>query len=84
MTRDHTLLPASRPTSGFKGNAHIIPTYSLLSWSLGRGSVVRPYLLSQDDNLTWSQIWRIWPAVLLYTLFASGEYFDLPMKWARH
>ncbi|KAF5312327.1 hypothetical protein D9619_002547 [Psilocybe cf. subviscida] len=55
MTGNHRLLPASRPTSAYKPNAHIIPTYSLLTWSLGRGSV----------------IWRIWPAVVLYTFFAS-------------
>ncbi|KAJ7436339.1 hypothetical protein FB451DRAFT_1307522 [Mycena latifolia] len=32
-----------------------IPTYSFLKWTFGRGSV----------------IWKIWPAVLLHTLFAA-------------
>ncbi|KAJ7098959.1 Bestrophin, RFP-TM, chloride channel-domain-containing protein [Mycena epipterygia] len=33
-----------------------VPTYSFLKWSFGRGSV----------------IWKIWPAVLLHTLFAAA------------
>ncbi|KAF5374230.1 hypothetical protein D9758_004681 [Tetrapyrgos nigripes] len=32
------------------------PAYSLIAWTFGRGSV----------------IWKIWPAVLLHTLFAAG------------
>ncbi|KAF9479416.1 UPF0187-domain-containing protein [Pholiota conissans] len=52
MTGKHTLLPASRPM--IQTIVPGIPTYSLLAWTLGRGSV----------------IWRIWPAVLLHTTFA--------------
>ncbi|KAJ7737865.1 UPF0187-domain-containing protein [Mycena maculata] len=33
-----------------------VPTITLVAWTFGRGSV----------------IWRIWPAVLLHTLFAAG------------
>ncbi|KAJ7889751.1 Bestrophin, RFP-TM, chloride channel-domain-containing protein [Mycena leptocephala] len=33
-----------------------VPTYAFLKWSFGRGSV----------------IWKIWPAVLLHTLFAAA------------
>ncbi|KAF7354224.1 hypothetical protein MVEN_01110200 [Mycena venus] len=33
-----------------------VPTYAFLKWTFGRGSV----------------IWKIWPAVLLHTLFATG------------
>ncbi|KAJ7447443.1 UPF0187-domain-containing protein [Mycena latifolia] len=33
-----------------------VPTYSFLKWTFGRGSV----------------IWKIWPAVLLHTLWAAG------------
>ncbi|KAJ6496406.1 UPF0187-domain-containing protein [Mycena sanguinolenta] len=33
-----------------------VPSYAFLTWTLGRGSVV----------------WKIWPAVLLHTLFASA------------
>ncbi|KAJ7865047.1 UPF0187-domain-containing protein [Mycena olivaceomarginata] len=33
-----------------------VPTYAFLKWTFGRGSV----------------IWKIWPAVLLHTLFASA------------
>ncbi|KAF7358772.1 hypothetical protein MSAN_01216200 [Mycena sanguinolenta] len=33
-----------------------VPSYAFLKWTLGRGSVV----------------WKIWPAVLLHTLFASA------------
>ncbi|KAJ7473083.1 Bestrophin, RFP-TM, chloride channel-domain-containing protein [Mycena galericulata] len=48
-----------------------IPTYSFLKWTFGRGSV----------------IWKIWPAVLLHTLFATlvvyvwvvtGRRIDIP------
>ncbi|KAJ7184889.1 UPF0187-domain-containing protein [Mycena filopes] len=48
-----------------------VPTYTFLKWTFGRGSV----------------IWKIWPAVLLHTLFAAlivyvwkatGEIFDIP------
>ncbi|TEB37921.1 UPF0187-domain-containing protein [Coprinellus micaceus] len=51
-TGNHHLLPASRPRSTA---LEVLPSYSLVSWTLGRGSVV----------------WRIWPAVLLHTLFAA-------------
>ncbi|KAF9463986.1 Bestrophin, RFP-TM, chloride channel-domain-containing protein [Collybia nuda] len=57
-THHHTLLPASRPASIAEGTYEAfsqIPTYSLISWTFGRGSV----------------IWRIWPAVLLHTTFAA-------------
>ncbi|KAJ7652912.1 hypothetical protein B0H17DRAFT_913906, partial [Mycena rosella] len=33
-----------------------VPTYTFLKWTFGRGSV----------------IWKIWPAVLLHTLFAAA------------
>jgi putative membrane protein len=33
-----------------------VPTFTLIAWTFGRGSVV----------------WKIWPAVLLHTLFAAG------------
>jgi len=33
-----------------------VPTYTLIAWTFGRGSV----------------IWKIWPAVLLHTLFAAA------------
>ncbi|KAJ6537393.1 Bestrophin, RFP-TM, chloride channel-domain-containing protein [Mycena vulgaris] len=33
-----------------------VPTYSFLTWTFGRGAV----------------IWKIWPAVLVHTLFAAG------------
>ncbi|KAH9477665.1 UPF0187 protein [Psilocybe cubensis] len=53
-TGKHSLLPASQP-----GHTHEavprVPVYSLIAWTLGRGSVV----------------WRIWPAVLLHTAFAA-------------
>ncbi|KAF8971759.1 Bestrophin, RFP-TM, chloride channel-domain-containing protein [Flammula alnicola] len=52
-TGNHPLLPASRPGSIYDAIPHV-PTYSLITWTLGRGSV----------------IWRIWPAVLLHTAFA--------------
>ncbi|EFI28042.1 hypothetical protein CC1G_14068 [Coprinopsis cinerea okayama7 len=54
-TGNHVLQPASRPGSTFE---HIprVPTYSLITWTFGRGSV----------------IWRIWPAVLLHTVFAAA------------
>ncbi|KAG6907924.1 hypothetical protein DXG01_006854 [Tephrocybe rancida] len=60
FTQNHNLLPASRANSqvgistSYEATPHI-PAYSLLSWTLGRGSV----------------IWRIWPAVLLHTVFAA-------------
>ncbi|KIK00193.1 hypothetical protein K443DRAFT_679370 [Laccaria amethystina LaAM-08-1] len=55
-TKNHILLPASGPNStAFEPIPHV-PAYSLIAWTLGRGSV----------------IWRIWPAVLLHTLFASA------------
>ncbi|KAF8161654.1 Bestrophin, RFP-TM, chloride channel-domain-containing protein [Crassisporium funariophilum] len=53
MTGNHPLLPASRPGSTYEPIPRV-PTYSLITWTFGRGSV----------------IWRIWPAVLLHTLFA--------------
>lgn len=56
MTGNHRLLPASRPHSASLDHIPRIPTYSLITWTFGRGSV----------------IWRIWPAVLLHTLFAAS------------
>ncbi|KAI0737203.1 Bestrophin, RFP-TM, chloride channel-domain-containing protein [Daedaleopsis nitida] len=47
----HVLLPAFH---GAETYVPIVTTQSLLSWTLGRGTV----------------IWRIWPAVLLHTTFA--------------
>ncbi|KAF8058525.1 Bestrophin, RFP-TM, chloride channel-domain-containing protein [Lyophyllum atratum] len=60
FTRNHDLLPASRPgTTGYASTYDSavprLPAYSLISWTFGRGSV----------------IWRIWPAVLLHTTFAA-------------
>ncbi|KIJ63484.1 hypothetical protein HYDPIDRAFT_92362 [Hydnomerulius pinastri MD-312] len=44
----------------------IVPTRSLISWTFGRGTV----------------IFRIWPAVLLHTLFAAGVvYLSLKTKY---
>ncbi|RDB20650.1 hypothetical protein Hypma_012157 [Hypsizygus marmoreus] len=60
FTKNHDLLPASRPlshkghSSAFEAIPHL-PAYSLITWTFGRGSV----------------IWRIWPAVLLHTTFAA-------------
>ncbi|TFK32431.1 Bestrophin, RFP-TM, chloride channel-domain-containing protein [Crucibulum laeve] len=51
----HPLLPASRPGTTYEAIPRV-PTYSLITWTFGRGSV----------------IWRIWPAVLLHTIFACG------------
>ncbi|KAF9055709.1 Bestrophin, RFP-TM, chloride channel-domain-containing protein [Panaeolus papilionaceus] len=53
-TSTHPLLPASRPGSTYEHTPRV-PTYSLLTWTFGRGSV----------------IWRIWPAVALHTAFAA-------------
>ncbi|CAA7268873.1 unnamed protein product [Cyclocybe aegerita] len=55
MTGNHPLLPASRPGSTYEPIPRV-PTYTLITWTFGRGSVV----------------WRIWPAVLLHTVFAAG------------
>ncbi|TFK25391.1 UPF0187-domain-containing protein [Coprinopsis marcescibilis] len=55
-TGNHVLLPASRPTSAAFEHIPRVPTYSLITWTFGRGSV----------------IWRIWPAVLLHTVFAAA------------
>ncbi|KAJ7098967.1 Bestrophin, RFP-TM, chloride channel-domain-containing protein [Mycena epipterygia] len=53
FTGNHPLLPAMGPTlAPFSPE---VPTYNLLKWTFGRGSV----------------IWKIWPAVLLHTLFAA-------------
>ncbi|KAF8878943.1 Bestrophin, RFP-TM, chloride channel-domain-containing protein [Infundibulicybe gibba] len=48
------LLPASRAGSKHRPALHL-PNYSLISWTFGRGSVIR----------------RIWPAVLLNTFFSA-------------
>jgi len=58
MSGRHPLLPASRPGIGRTTIEHFPrgPTYSLITWTFGRGSV----------------IWRIWPAVLLHTVFAAA------------
>ncbi|KAH6897922.1 Bestrophin, RFP-TM, chloride channel-domain-containing protein [Coprinopsis sp. MPI-PUGE-AT-0042] len=53
-TGRHVLRPASRPGSTYEPIPRV-PTYSLITWTFGRGSV----------------IWRIWPAVLLHTLFST-------------
>lgn len=53
-TDGHVLRPASRPGSTYEPVPRV-PTYSLITWTFGRGSV----------------IWRIWPAVLLHTLFSA-------------
>ncbi|GLB38067.1 putative UPF0187-domain-containing protein [Lyophyllum shimeji] len=58
FTRNHDLLPASRPGTQQSGTYEAVPrlpAYSLIPWTFGRGSV----------------IWRIWPAVLLHTTFAA-------------
>ncbi|KIY65215.1 UPF0187-domain-containing protein [Cylindrobasidium torrendii FP15055 ss-10] len=54
LTARHTLLPAIKPSGTFVG-AEDAPSYNLVTWTFGRGSV----------------IWRIWPAVLFHTLFAA-------------
>ncbi|KAG6855761.1 hypothetical protein H0H87_011190 [Tephrocybe sp. NHM501043] len=58
FSRNHDLLPASRPSSKAGGYEPVprIPAHSFITWTLGRGSV----------------IWRIWPAVLLHTVFAGA------------
>ena len=54
---------------------------SFASWSLGRYTVVmsrswtRPFNLA---NLRAGKFWKIWPAVLFYTVFASGGRSVLP------
>ncbi|PPR04269.1 hypothetical protein CVT26_004059 [Gymnopilus dilepis] len=53
-TGHHLLLPSSRSGSTLDLASQPPPAASLLTWTFGRGSV----------------IWRIWPAVLLHTLFA--------------
>ncbi|KAJ7616740.1 hypothetical protein B0H17DRAFT_1115180 [Mycena rosella] len=69
FTGQHTLLPASNRSE--PSLLPKVPTYSFLTWTFGRGSV----------------IWRIWPAVLLHTLFAAfvvytwigtGRRLDIP------
>ncbi|KAF4616911.1 hypothetical protein D9613_008399 [Agrocybe pediades] len=56
-TLNHTLLSASRPhlAHACSRTSELKPTRPLLTWTLGRGSV----------------IWRIWPAVVLHTAFAA-------------
>jgi len=39
MTGNHQLLPASRPGSSYEPTPRV-PTYSFITWTLGRGSVV--------------------------------------------
>jgi putative membrane protein len=54
-TGHHSLLPASRGGARYEEILGRRPSsYTVISWTFGRGSV----------------IWRIWPAVLLHTLFA--------------
>ncbi|KAJ6615405.1 Bestrophin, RFP-TM, chloride channel-domain-containing protein [Mycena sp. CBHHK59/15] len=55
FTGHHNLLPAVKPSVVTKLIPEI-PTYTLIAWTFGRGSVV----------------WKIWPAVLFHTLFAAG------------
>ncbi|KAK0201949.1 Bestrophin, RFP-TM, chloride channel-domain-containing protein [Desarmillaria ectypa] len=56
LTGKHTLLPAVQPNgASFTDHTQHEPAYSVVAWTFGRGSV----------------IWRIWPAVLLHTLFAA-------------
>jgi len=57
LTGQHQLLPASQ--NGVRYEEILErrpPSYTIISWTFGRGSV----------------IWRIWPAVLLHTLFAAA------------
>ncbi|KAF9026144.1 UPF0187-domain-containing protein [Hymenopellis radicata] len=62
FTGKHTLLPAVRPRGIPFAEMTQRPAYNLVAWTFGRGSV----------------IWRIWPAVLLHTLFAAlVVYLDL-------
>ncbi|KAL1676573.1 Bestrophin, RFP-TM, chloride channel-domain-containing protein [Schizophyllum commune] len=55
-TGRHTLLPAHLPGVSQVDLVPRTQTYNLLTWTFGRGSV----------------IWRIWPAVLMHTLFAAA------------
>ncbi|KAK0464346.1 Bestrophin, RFP-TM, chloride channel-domain-containing protein [Desarmillaria tabescens] len=56
LTGKHTLLPAVKPNgASFTDYTRDELAYSIVAWTFGRGSV----------------IWRIWPAVLLHTLFAA-------------
>ena len=75
MSDNPILLPASRPNSIHEGIS-AVPAYTLITWTLGRGSVVSVLgtWWSFDRNRDrLEQIWRIWPAVLLHTLFAAGS-----------
>ncbi|KAI0682011.1 hypothetical protein C8Q76DRAFT_763801 [Earliella scabrosa] len=47
-------------------NVPIVTKESLISWTFGRGTV----------------IWRVWPAVLLHTIFALGA-SPVPLSLAR-
>lgn len=82
FTGNHSLLPAMGPEpTPFMPK---VPTYTFLKWTFGRGSVVRdsfytdlfapPFFFASVRRwrLTWLQIWKIWPAVLLHTLFAAS------------
>ncbi|PFH45145.1 hypothetical protein AMATHDRAFT_162578 [Amanita thiersii Skay4041] len=55
VTGNFNLLPASIPHEDSTIGLRAFPTYSFVTWTLGRGSV----------------IWRIWPAVILYTILAA-------------
>ncbi|SJL07656.1 uncharacterized protein ARMOST_11006 [Armillaria ostoyae] len=56
LTGKHALLPAVQPNgASFTDYTQHEPVYNIVAWTFGRGSV----------------IWRIWPAVLLHTLFAA-------------
>ncbi|ETW74596.1 hypothetical protein HETIRDRAFT_482364 [Heterobasidion irregulare TC 32-1] len=54
FTGHHDLLPASQSRTAVP--VSMIPVSTLVSWTLGRGTV----------------LWRIWPAVLMHTLFATA------------
>ena len=51
----------------------MLPTKTLLRWTFGRGTVVSKLLhLLGTVVEALGKIWRIWPAVLLHTVFAAG------------
>ena len=50
-----------------------VPTHTLLSWYLGRGTVVSIVsVFNLFNSHIYRQIWKIWPSVLLLSLFSAG------------
>lgn len=79
FTGQHTLLPAIKPAVAYDLIPRV-PTYNLIAWTFGRGSVVSENptrMKCPMSALTIGQIWKIWPAVLLHTIFAACKPSDL-------